>query len=419
MQSTLGVPIEGKTVHPPHQGHSFASTRWSLVAQAADPDAGVSGPAIEELLRCYYSPMRAYLVRRGMKTEDADDCLQDFVLGKFLNGFLDREWKDKQRFRAFLKHCLKHFLISRARHENRSANRPNQGADLEQSHLNAIAIDHDQAADALDADWARTVLELTLVRMQEELATSGRLVRWQVFVERFLRPTLTSAEAVSYDELVVGLGFENQRQVENVLINEKRRFGRLLASVVGEYAGGLDDAENELRDLKRIVSAANDLGIRIPGDSTDVSVIQQSMSIVLDQGLPELTAMRAAGAKEQLAALLYSRVGDLRGPVSGNEPWKTFTIAEVLSADSPPPDGLDRIRRFSKALIRQQPEDQTLKVHLLLYHACIAACRIRTSSTISSLSDSDILAAASGHLAEQWFEEPFVELFNDVRLKLK
>ena len=69
-------------------------------------------------------------------------------------------------------------------------------------------------------------------------------------------------------------------------------------------------------------------------------------------------------------------------------------------------------------MIRQKPEEQTLRMWLLIYHASIAAARVRGGTSISSLDDGDIAAAASGQLAERWFGEPFVALFEEVLVRL-
>ena len=325
--------------------NSFSATRWSLVVRATDSNDSTRRAAISELLQTYYQPMKSYLLKRGIGQQDAEDCLQDFVLGKFMSGFLEREWKPNQQFRAFLKHCLKNFLNSHYRHKNREANRPNLGVGFEPDQLNNLKQSGDSADMALDTEWAKRVIELALQRTNDEVIEAGNAERWQIFLERFLRPTLTQCEPTSYGVLVELYGFESQRQVENVLINEKRRFSRVLMSVIGEYAGNVDAAEDELRDLKRVVAAARNLDVRIPGELSHIAIRDESLSVVMDTATPELFSLRENSAADQLDAIVRHRVADFVRDTSQD---RTTQLGELFAARSPSVTQLDEVRRFAE-----------------------------------------------------------------------
>jgi len=56
----------------------FATTRWSLVLNATEPDAAESATALASLCESYWRPLYAYVRRRGYNPHDAQDLTQEF-----------------------------------------------------------------------------------------------------------------------------------------------------------------------------------------------------------------------------------------------------------------------------------------------------------------------------------------------------
>ena len=103
---------------------SFLTTHWSLIEgiqQHEDQDRTL----ISLLLERYWKPVYLYLRRTGCENEQAKDLTQGFfheiVLGRRL---IQKADPSKGRFRAFLLHALKQYLIDTKRRQSIQANIP-------------------------------------------------------------------------------------------------------------------------------------------------------------------------------------------------------------------------------------------------------------------------------------------------------
>jgi RNA polymerase sigma-70 factor (ECF subfamily) len=56
----------------------FATTQWSVVLAASDPDNPAAADALYRPCRTCWSPLYAYVRRRGGKPTDAEDLTQEF-----------------------------------------------------------------------------------------------------------------------------------------------------------------------------------------------------------------------------------------------------------------------------------------------------------------------------------------------------
>jgi RNA polymerase sigma-70 factor (ECF subfamily) len=56
----------------------FVSTRWSIVNDARRKTSAVSRRALAELCEVYWYPLYAFIRRRGLSPEDAQDMTQAF-----------------------------------------------------------------------------------------------------------------------------------------------------------------------------------------------------------------------------------------------------------------------------------------------------------------------------------------------------
>ena len=57
---------------------AFRTTHWSVVLAAARGQGEEGREAMEALCRAYWYPLYAYLRRRGLPHEDAEDFTQEF-----------------------------------------------------------------------------------------------------------------------------------------------------------------------------------------------------------------------------------------------------------------------------------------------------------------------------------------------------
>src|SRR5215467_10062629 len=96
----------------PTRDSSFASTRWTVVHQAADSQTASQHAlsALSELCQIYWRPVYVFLRRQGIPEHDAQDLTQGFFADLIDSRAYSRADPTKGRFRSFLLGTLKHFV---------------------------------------------------------------------------------------------------------------------------------------------------------------------------------------------------------------------------------------------------------------------------------------------------------------------
>ena len=91
---------------------AFASTRWTIVHQAADSQTASQHAlsALTELCQIYWRPVYVFLCRQGVAQHDAQDLTQGFFADLIDSRAYARADPAKGRFRSFLLGALKHFV---------------------------------------------------------------------------------------------------------------------------------------------------------------------------------------------------------------------------------------------------------------------------------------------------------------------
>ncbi|HZL36170.1 MAG TPA: hypothetical protein VFC78_12710 [Tepidisphaeraceae bacterium] len=234
----------------------FPTTQWSLVARAGDPDHAARRAALEEVLGQYDRPIRAHLQSAwGMSEAGAEDVSQGFIARQVLeNELLGEAEAHKGRFRNYLLTALDRYAANVRRGER--AIKRGHGRDAAFEELDAIADRGRPPGDALDVAWGRRVLERAIELMRRECELGRRPQVLRIFEVRVLGPTLQGQPPVPYDELVERLSLASPAQASNLLITAKRMFIRCLRQVVCEYETDERKIDEEIEDLRRILSGS-------------------------------------------------------------------------------------------------------------------------------------------------------------------
>lgn len=230
-----------------------------MVARAGHVRSSVRRRTLEALLKQYLPALRSYLMaRRRIGPNEADDLLQGFLASKVLDQQILRQAdRGRGKFRTFLMTALERFAISEYRKETAARRSPGAGAVRPLDGIEEVEEPPArEAADLFDVEWAKQAVEVAVGRMRRECEAGGRTDVWGVFKARVLDPALSGAEPVPYEQLVPQLRLASAEQASNLLATAKRMFSRNLREVVAEYADDDDDAEEEVRLLKRILSTA-------------------------------------------------------------------------------------------------------------------------------------------------------------------
>ena len=239
---------------PPASGPGrFATTRWSMVVHAAREDSPLAREALAGLCRAYWSPLYAYVRRRGHSVHDAQDLTQAFFARVLEQGWIRRADPGKGRFRTFLLTALQRFLSDewdRARAQKRGGGHPPLPLDALEAGYQS------QASTALSADllydrqWALSLLEHTLARLEAEFAQAGRAAEFAA-----LKPFLAADHAsISYADIARATGLAEgaaRVAVHRLRKRYRERFREEIAQTVGSAA----EIDAELRHLLQALAA--------------------------------------------------------------------------------------------------------------------------------------------------------------------
>jgi RNA polymerase sigma-70 factor (ECF subfamily) len=230
-------------------GGRFATTRWSLVRAAGGPDSPEARGALAALCTVYWYPVYVYVRRQGHDADQAEELTQEFFTKLLEKDFLQAVDEKKGKFRAFLMACVRHFLANerdRPRAKKRGGGRAFLSLDFpsaesryrhEPSHLLT-------AERLYERQWALTLLDQVLLRLQEEWRRTGRGELFEV-----LKVCLTAAgRSGSHERLARDCGL-TVGAVKVAVHRLRRRYREMLREEIGRLVEDPADIDAEIRDL--------------------------------------------------------------------------------------------------------------------------------------------------------------------------
>ena len=230
------------------RGDRFATTHWSMVVSAGRNGSPQAGQALAALCESYWFPLYAFVRRAGHSAEDAQDLTQEFFARLLAQDFLAKADRRKGKFRTFLLAALKHFLADqwdRARAQKRGGGK----AVISFDSLDAETRYRLEPADDLtpermfEKQWALSLLERVLSRLDAEMAANGKLELFEA-----LKDTLTGARPIGYASIGAALGM-SEGAVKVAAHRMRRRYRALLREEIAQTVAGADDIGDEIRYL--------------------------------------------------------------------------------------------------------------------------------------------------------------------------
>lgn len=227
----------------------FATTQWSLVLRAAQPSDAEARSAMEVLCGRYWFPLYAFARRRVSTIEEAQDLTQEFFLRLIEKNTLAAATPDRGRFRSFLLTSLRNFLANewdRRSAKKRGGQMSCLSIDWEagESRFSIASGDVRSPEQEFERQWALTLLDVVIQRLQKEFADAGKSRQFEV-----LRETLTGQSGkVNYAEMstVLRLSEDATRQAAHRL---RRRYRELLREEVAATLCGSEEIEDEIDRL--------------------------------------------------------------------------------------------------------------------------------------------------------------------------
>jgi RNA polymerase sigma-70 factor (ECF subfamily) len=149
----------------------FPTTSWTLIVNARDLDHKVSREALGSFCGTYWYPVFAFIRRKGLDSDQARDCTQDFFAALLEKDYLAGVERSKGNFRSFLLAAVSHFLSNQFAAE-RAQKRGGGQRLLSLEMENAEGTYRNEPADSLTPEalfeysWATSLLQRILQRLR-------------------------------------------------------------------------------------------------------------------------------------------------------------------------------------------------------------------------------------------------------------
>jgi len=230
---------------------AFLTTHWSLIDDIkARPKENTA--LIGLLLETYWKPVYCYLRRRGYKNEQAKDLTQDFFHEVVLNRqLLDRADQGKGRFRSFLLHALRQYVINKERDERAQKRIPRDKLiSLDAVDLPALPLEFSQATadDSFHYAWLSTLLERVVTDVRSAYQEQDMETHWHLFNERVVVPLLKASTPPSLSTLCEEYGV-SEKKGSNMIVTVKRRFRSTLMKHISHTVASEGLINTEMKEL--------------------------------------------------------------------------------------------------------------------------------------------------------------------------
>lgn len=230
-------------------GATFATTQWTRVLLARDPNSAEGQDALAGLCREYWYPLYAYVRRTGQSAEDTQDLVQEFF-----SRLLEKEWlrqadPARGKFRSFLLGAMKHFLANewdKARAAKRGGRLQIISLDQESAETRYRAEpSHTDTPDKIfERRWAMMLLEKVLGRLRNEHASEQK----RRLFEELKNCLAGSRESLPYAEIGTRLGL-SEGAVKVAVSRFRQRYRELLRDEIGQTVSEPAQIDEELQHL--------------------------------------------------------------------------------------------------------------------------------------------------------------------------
>jgi RNA polymerase sigma-70 factor (ECF subfamily) len=236
-------------------GQWFATTHWSVVLAARDPQSPAAEEALEKVCRIYWPPIYNFIRRRGFGPHDAQDLTQEFFARLLEKSYLDAADAAKGKFRTLLLTAVSRFLVNER--ERAQAQKRGGGAihfsieaELEENRYQIEPVTTTTPESVFERRWAEAMLETVLHRLRQEMEAANEPGRFEI-----LKPFLASEKQVpSGAEIAARLGV-SESAAYSAVHRLRQRYRELLLAEVAQTVGSPNEVQEELRYLIKVLSA--------------------------------------------------------------------------------------------------------------------------------------------------------------------
>jgi len=232
---------------------AFKPTRWSLVIQSQGQGEQAK-QALGDLCKAYWFPLYSWSRRFGATPEDAEDYVQGFFVQVLQKQLFAAANPDLGKLRTFMLTAFRRHVNDEQRKEGRQKRGGGQILSFDAAEAEAWyeveQIKGESADHMFDRQWALTVLDNALAKLEQQAVARGKVVEFVA-----MRPFLTGeADADDYERVGRELGMS--ANTFKVAVHRLRsRFREALRSEVAETQPDGGSVDEEMSYLMQVLRA--------------------------------------------------------------------------------------------------------------------------------------------------------------------
>jgi RNA polymerase sigma-70 factor (ECF subfamily) len=231
----------------------FDSTPWSEVLAAGDSTHLSNRSALEKLCLVYWPPLHSYVCRKVRDSHLAQDLTQSFFERLLAGKSLKLADPARGRFRSFLIQAFEWHLANEFR-EGRAAKRGGDvlifPLDFSSNSLELADETSLTPEQAFERDWALTLLNLSMQRLQAEQSERARSQQF----ERLKAFLIGDGPAGGYATVCMDLNL-SEPAARMAVSRLRTRYRELLREEILKTVASSQDVDDEIRQLFRALSA--------------------------------------------------------------------------------------------------------------------------------------------------------------------
>ena len=194
-------------------------------------------------------PLYAYVRRRVFDIDEAQDLTQAFFVRLLEKNYMADADPERGRFRVFLLTALKHFLSKewdKAKAQKRGGGALPISLDFAvgDSHAAIEPVDGLTAEQLYERQWAITLLNRVMQRLERELERAGKLLQFRRLKD-FL---IGHSEGTKYADVAWELGM-TESAARMAVSRMRRRYRELLRNEISQTVLSPEDINDEIRLL--------------------------------------------------------------------------------------------------------------------------------------------------------------------------
>jgi RNA polymerase sigma-70 factor (ECF subfamily) len=206
--------------------------------------------ALEELCSIYWPPVYAFVRSKGISAAEAEDLTQGFFAEFLARDDFSKLDQEQGKWRSYLLQSVSNFMKKDWRNRTRQKRAGNEnaisleGADIEGEVGLLEAADQTSPEILFERQWAATVLEQVVRRLEEDYAEKNQTSLFEAlrFVISPSDPRKTYAEVAEEESMT-------ETAIKAAAYRLRERYSRLLRETIAETLLDKESVDDEIRIL--------------------------------------------------------------------------------------------------------------------------------------------------------------------------